>query len=112
MMKRLPSVSILLLTAAALWSTEGKTAFEVTNKTGFVLSALYIGEINSEQWGDDLLGGNPLLDGESIIIPIVSLKSPIVNIRARDEEGDTYTVYGVDAEKDDVAIVLTDIDPD
>jgi hypothetical protein len=112
MIRRVLCVPILLIAAAALWSAEGKTVLEVTNDTGFILSALYIEDIDSERWGEDLLGGNPLLNGESILIPLASLATPIVNIRARDEEGDTYTVYGVEAGSEDITIVLSDIDPD
>lgn len=112
MFKRFLTVFILLLPAAFLWSTEGKTVFEITNSTGFVLSALYIDDTESEQWDDNILDGNPLLNGESIIIPLVTLNGTIINIRAKDEEGDTYTIYGVNIENEDVTIFLTNIDPD
>ena len=111
-MKRALSVIILLACAAVLMTSEARAVFKVTNGTGFVLSALYVGDANSEQWGEDLLDGNPLLDGESVLISLLSLNSTVVNVRGRDNEGDTYTIYGVDAAREDVTIHLTDIDPD
>jgi hypothetical protein len=106
-------IAILLLFLSGLvWGVETDAFFVVTNDTGFILSSLYISPIDSEDWSDDLLGGNPLLAGESIRVPLVELETPIINIRARDDEGDTYTVYSIDAQSEDITISLTDIDPD
>jgi len=112
MAKKLAFISLFLIVAAGLWSAEGDSVFEITNATGFVLEAVYIGSADSNVWNDDLLQGNPLLDGETLRIPLLSLEAAIVNVRARDEEGDTYTVWGVNAETEDIEIALTDIDPD
>ncbi len=111
MMKRFLTIVILLFPAAFLWSTEGKTVFKVTNNTGFVLSALYIDDA-SEEWNENILEGTPLLNGESVFIPLVTLNNTVVDIRAKDEEGDTYTIFGVNVENEDVIIFLQNIDPD
>ena len=112
MMKRFLTIVILLFPAAFLWSTEGKTVFKVTNNTGFILSALYIDAAKSEEWNENILEGTPLLNGESVFIPLITLKNTVVDIRAKDEEGDTYTIFGVNVEDEDVTIFLQNIDPD
>lgn len=105
---------ILILLSAALpsWSADTDEVFTVTNGTGFIIASLYISDVNSELWGNDLLNDNPLLDGESLEIPLLKLESLYVNVKARDDEGDTYTVYDINAESEDVRITLNDIDPD
>jgi len=95
-----------------LYSAENNEVFTVTNETGFTLSGLYISNLDSEDWEKDLLKGNPLLNGESLIIPLANLESLYINVRGRDDEGDTYTVYGINAEIDDISITLNNIDPD
>jgi len=102
----------LLFLSGITWAADTDAFFVVTNDTGFVLSSLHFSPVNSEDWSDDLLNGNPLLAGESIRIPLVELKDSIINIRAKDDEGDTYTVYSIDADSEDITISLTDIDPD
>ena len=105
-------ILILLMTALPSLSADADEVFTITNGTGFVIAALYVSDVDSESWGTDLLNANPLLDGESIRIPLLKLESLHVNIKARDDEGDTYTVIGINAETEDVRITLNDIDPD
>ncbi len=105
-------ILILLMAALPSWSADTDEVFTITNGTGFVITALYVGDVDSESWGNDLLNGNPLLDGESLRIPLLKLESMHVNVRARDDEGDTYTVLSINAETEDVLITLNDIDPD
>ncbi|MCD6343809.1 MAG: hypothetical protein J7L76_08480 [Spirochaetaceae bacterium] len=105
-------ISILLVISLPLFSAENSEVFTVTNETGFTLSDLYISNLDSEDWGKDLLKGNPLLNGDSLTIPLAELESVFINVRGRDDEGDTYTVYSINAEIDDVNITLNNIDPD
>jgi len=105
-------ISLLLAVSLPLFSSDSEGVFIVTNETGFTLKDLYISTVDSEDWGKDLLRGNPLLDGETLTIPLVQLESVIINIRGKDDEGDTYTVYSINAEIEDVSITLENIDPD
>ena len=97
-------ILILLMTALPSWSADADEVFTITNGTGFVIAALYVSDVDSESWGTDLLNANR--------IPLLKLESLHVNIKARDDEGDTYTVIGINAETEDVRITLNDIDPD
>ena len=94
------------------WSADSDLFFEISNETGFTIAYLQIADTGSEDWGRDWLEGTPLLDGENISIPLSLLDKSIVDVRGRDDEGDTYTVHAVDAGRDDIAIRLSDIDPD
>ena len=105
-------ISILLIISMPVFSADTNEVFVVINETGFTLSNLYVSNMESEDWGKDLLKGNPLLNGESLTIPLAQLESMYLNVRGRDDEGDTYTVYGIDAEIEDIRINLNNIDPD
>jgi len=105
-------ISLLLTVSLPLFSSDGDGVFLITNETGFTLKDLYVSTVDSEEWGKDLLKGNPLLNGETLTIPLIQLESAIINIRGKDDEGDTYTVYNINAEIENVRITLENIDPD
>jgi hypothetical protein len=48
--------------------TSTKLDFTLVNKTGYGLSKVYVAPSDQESWGDDILEGKPLKDGESIDI--------------------------------------------
>ena len=103
---------LLLNIILPLSSSETKEFLVISNETGFTLADLYISDMDSDDWGKDLLQKNPLLNGETFIIPLIQLQNVYINVRGRDTEGDTYTVYSIDAESEDVVIALNNIDPD
>ncbi len=111
-MKRAILVPGILLAAFFLWAADAAEYLEVRNETGFVISALYISSTNSEDWGENRLNSEPLNDKAEVQISLVTLPDTLVDIRARDSEGDTYTLYAVDVARTDVTLKLTDIDPD
>ena len=114
-MNRIRPILILifaLLPILAMPGVDGDLVFKVTNETGFTLASLQVADVAGDDWGRDFLGDNPLLDGEFVLIPLSEIEFEVVNVRARDDEGDTYTVQGVDTGAEDVAITLADIDPD
>ncbi len=105
-------ISIFLIATLPSWSADNDEVFIITNETGFTIAALYISDINSEVWGKNLLDKNPLLEGESLSIPLLKLESLTVRVKARDDEGDTYTVFDINAVSEDISITLNHIDPD
>ncbi len=42
--------------------------FTLVNKTGYVISEVYVGPTKSEEWGSDILGRETLADGEEVLI--------------------------------------------
>ncbi|MCK5736268.1 MAG: hypothetical protein KAH21_07295, partial [Spirochaetaceae bacterium] len=93
-------------------SIESDTVLTVINKTGFTLSALYFSDINTEDWGKNVLGDNPMQNEELLTIPLKSIDFQHIHIKARDDEGDIYNVYNIDVEIGEVQITLNDIHPD
>lgn len=111
-MKRTILVLGVFFAGLTLCLADSAEYLEVRNETGFVIAALYISSSDSEDWGDNRLSGEPLNNTDEVQISQASLPDSLVDIRARDSEGDTYTLYEVDARDSDVVLKLTDIDPD
>ena len=64
--------SLTLLATAALAPSltlaQGKQDFTLVNKTGYILSELYVSPAAAQDWEDDVLGKDVLGDGEALDI--------------------------------------------
>lgn len=98
----------IVVTAKHLDEFEGYV--EVTNSTGFDIYYLYVSHEDAEEWEEDVLGDDILEDGESVRVNIEGYSSSIFDIRAEDQDGDTYTFWNIDVATQDVEIQLTDLD--
>ncbi|MBE8716074.1 hypothetical protein [Cellvibrio polysaccharolyticus] len=78
----------------------------VSNKSGYDFYHLYVSSVSSEEWEEDILGVDVLPSGEKVTVTISGFDSPHFDIRAVDEEGDTFTLYDIDVEKYDVVFTL------
>ena len=65
----------------------------VRNRTGYTGHYLYISPTGSNQWGQDLLGSNVLLNGYEYTVSGQS--GARYDIRMVDEDGDSYTRWNV-----------------
>ncbi len=83
---------------------------EVTNNTGYDVYYLYVSHEDSEDWEDDVLGDEILEDGESFRVELDNYPSSIFDVQAEDEDEDTYTLYGIDVETDDLILTIDDLD--
>ncbi len=83
---------------------------EITNKTGYDVYYLYVSHEDSEDWEDDVLGDDVLADGESFRVELDNYPSSIFDVQAEDEDEDTYTLYGIDVETDDLILTIDDLD--
>lgn len=109
MCKKILAIAVILvLAAASAFAFDGYV--EVVNGTGFDIYYIYISNEYNDGWEEDILGDDVLFDGESIEIEIYDAYSSIFDIRLEDEDGDTYTVWGVDVAFEDVIITLGDLD--
>ena len=111
-MKRFILFPLILAISTLCWSADIDRFLEVTNNTGFVIATLYICDFDSDDWGDDFLDGRILSNGETVEIPLEELDSELVNVRGRDDEGDTYTTYMISTDSEYVELTINDIDPD
>ncbi|MEH6490870.1 hypothetical protein [Halopseudomonas sp.] len=105
--------ALALLAIGCLFSTTA-AAFngyvEVTNDTGFDIHYLYVSPAHASDWEEDVLDDDILPDGHTVRVTIRKAKGSMYDIRAEDEDGDTYTLWDVDISKRDVTFTLDDID--
>lgn len=83
---------------------------EVTNDTGYDIYYLYVSHGKSKSWEEDVLDEDILRDGQTVRVTVTGAKSEIFDIRAEDEDGDTYTLWNVDISETDVTFTLADLD--
>lgn len=83
---------------------------DITNNTGFTIYYIYVSHHSSEDWEDDVLGDEILPDGETYRVNLTGYPDSIFDILIEDEDGDTYTFWGVDVAYEDVIVTLDDLD--
>ena len=106
--KLLAFVAIFCLTATTVFAFDGY--IEVTNDTGYDIYFLYISHEDSNSWEEDVLGSDILFNGETVRVDVTGYPSSVFDIQAVDEDGDTYTLWGVDIALYDVTFTLDDLD--
>lgn len=85
-------VALLSLTLASTQraSAQGKQDFTLHNETGVTISELYVSPTKSNQWEEDILGQDVLMDGESLDISFSSRAKPkFWDIKVVDKEGES-----------------------
>jgi hypothetical protein len=93
--------------------TEAKAAttpvLTVTNNTGFTAYYLYISESSTEEWEEDVLDDDVIMNGDSVAVTLPSAGTWDVMIE--DEDEDTYTKYNIKVTKDTaIEITIGDLD--
>ena len=62
--------------------------FTLVNKTGVEINALYVTPHNARQWGEDILGADTLLDGQTLDISFSRKeRAKLWDLRVEDEDG-------------------------
>ncbi len=108
-MKRLvfASAAFLLLTSA-LFAYDGFV--DITNETGFTIYYVFVSHESDEYWGDDMLGENYLMDGDTYRVYLSGHPTSMFDIMLEDEEENTYSFYNVDVENEEVIVSLANLD--
>lgn len=101
---------LLLAFCFSVVASAAEYSVVVSNKTGYDFYHLYVSSVSSEEWEEDVLGVDVLSSGEQVTVTITGFKSPRFDIRAVDEDGDTFTLYDINVEKYDVVFTLDDQD--
>jgi hypothetical protein len=113
MKKRFFKVLVVLAVctaAAVLFSCSKKEpVLTVTNNTGYTAYYLYISKESTDDWEEDVLGDEVVLDGDSVNVTLPS--SGNWDVMLKDEYGDTYSKYKIKVTKD-MAIVISSADQD
>ena len=108
-MKKLAIVLLaLMLMTTGLFAFDGYV--DITNNTGYTIYYVYVSNENDDYWGDDMLGDDYLYDGDTKRVYLSGHPSSVFDIMVEDEEGDTYSFYGVDVEQQDVVVTLANLD--
>ena len=94
-------IFILILLSAAVTVVFSQTSKEVTirNETGYDFKYLYFSPASYDDWGDDLLTGNFLADGEDMTVKLDRASDEnetVYDLQAVDEDDDYYTIYETD----------------
>ncbi|MDR2111209.1 MAG: hypothetical protein LBP32_07860 [Spirochaetaceae bacterium] len=88
-------------------------SIRITNNTGYTVYFVYVSQADSESWGDDMLGDDVLMNGDSVNITLSRPLSEVsvYDIKLEDKEGDTYTKWDVPVSAGgQIEFTLKDID--
>ena len=95
-MKRIIRIALVVLLTVGMFSVvstievaaQAAQDFTVVNKTGVEINALYVTPHNANQWGEDILGADTLLNGEELDISFSRKeRAKLWDLRVEDEDG-------------------------
>ncbi len=75
--------------------TAGEQDFDLVNKTGLEIVALYISEHDDDKWGDDVLGIETLPTGRYTTITFSGYKATDWDLRVDDADGNSHELFKV-----------------
>lgn len=88
---------VLALLALVLPARAGDQDFQLFNRTGVDIHALYVCPADQEEWDDELLGGKQLMNGADVLIVFDPDNSAeLWDIRVEDSEGNFLEWHDVD----------------
>lgn len=105
---RLALATLTLLFAASTLAADYYV--DITNKTGYIITYMYISPGKSKSWEEDVLGKDILRNGATQRVNLNGYSSSIFDIRLEDQDGDSYTFWNVDVAAQDLVVTLDDID--
>jgi len=108
MKKTLFILLLLAMSAAAVFAFDGYIT--IYNRTGYDIYFLYVSHEGSDSWENDVLEDEILYDGESFYLELNGYKTPVFDIMAEDEDGDTYTFWNLDVELNNFAFTTDYLD--
>lgn len=109
-MKKFLGILVVLFVLGTVSVAAADYYVDVTNNTGYTIYYLYVSPEYSSEWEEDVLDDDVIMDGETVRVWLYNYDTSIFDIQAVDEDGDTYTFFGIDVEFEDLVINLSDID--
>jgi len=94
-------ILIVVLTVSGCGTTPSSSSrnpiITIVNNTGYDCLFLYVSPVTDEDWGDDVLGYDFLLNGDSYRVRLTQPLSIVdsYDIMLVDVDDDTYTKWGV-----------------
>jgi hypothetical protein len=107
--KMFGALALVALMLVSLSASAQSMYLRVTNNTGFDIIMLHVSSSSTGDWEEDVLGTNILRNGATQQINFKGKGSPIYDIKAIDEDGDTYYRMGVNVRTEDVTLTLSDL---
>ena len=98
MKKGLLTLVLLTVLISGITAEEARS-ITIKNETGYTINYLYFSPSDYDDWGDDLLAGMVLEDGESIDVALdreYDEGQTVYDLQAVDEDEDYYTIYESD----------------
>lgn len=90
MLKKSLILAAILISLAATGAFALNILVTVHNLSGYNLSSMYITPIDSNTWGDNLVGNQPLSDGQSMDVTFSIVNNDWTwDMQATDTQGDT-----------------------
>ena len=95
-MKRIKRIALVALLTVGMFSAISTTEasaqaaqdFTLVNKTGVEIYALYVTPHNADAWGEDILGADTLLNGETLDISFSRKeRAKLWDLRVEDDDG-------------------------
>lgn len=104
------AVPFALLCALALApaAAAGTQDFILVNETGVDIFELYVSETRSDDWEEDVLGDEVLLDGERADITFSGRGACMWDMLANDEAGDGIAFQAIDLCETSVVVLRCD----
>jgi hypothetical protein len=107
---RIRMLLALVLLLATVPALAADYYVDITNRTGFIITHVYVSPGSSKSWEEDVLGTEVLPVGETRRVNLRGYTSPIFDIRLVDSDGDTYTYMVVDVSQRDIIATLEHLD--
>ncbi len=83
---------------------------KVTNRTGYQIAVIQVSPESSSSWEEDVLGSSYLDNGDTFRLDLTGYSSPIFDVRCIDEDGDSYTFWGINVAQKDLIVQISDLD--
>jgi len=110
MAKSIKLALLLILTMLPFSAIAADYYVDITNKTGFIIHYIYVSPDSSDDWEEDVLGTEVLMNDTTRRITLKGYNSPIFDIKLVDEDGDSCTFWDIDVSKLDITATLADLD--
>ncbi len=110
MKKLIIFLSVLIFISGGLYAqTSGYVT--IINETGYNINFLYFSPSDFDDWGDDFLNGDSLMDGDEFQIHLnreIDANQFIYDLQAIDEDNDYYTIYETDISENNIVSLTMD----